>query len=88
QVTPHLIRNVLYILSAPNCLLLLSQFDDVGSAVTFENGECKPLIGGGKVVGTGRKLERLYQLNSCTELRLNKVLLSAARAKLTWDNLH
>ncbi|KAG2006925.1 hypothetical protein CC2G_015317 [Coprinopsis cinerea AmutBmut pab1-1] len=87
-ITPHLIRDVLFVPSAPNCLLSLSRFDDGGGVVHFGGGTCRLLDGNGSVVGTGRKVDRLYKLDAEAELHQNKSFFSGANGKKAWDDWH
>ena len=76
NVIVHALRNVLYVPEAPNCLMLLSRFDEGGGTVNFGNGRCVLKDKAGKEVGTGRKTDWLYLLDA-------QALLHRKRANVT-----
>ena len=65
----HLLQNVFYIPDAPNCLLSVSCFNDAGGEITFRKGKCRLLDQSGKVIGTGKKVNKLYILDASTEIQ-------------------
>ena len=58
----HQLRDTLYVPKAPNCLLSLSQLDDGGGLVDFNEGICWIKDKGKKIIGKGYKHNRLYML--------------------------
>ncbi|KAJ3525781.1 hypothetical protein NMY22_g10432 [Coprinellus aureogranulatus] len=87
DVITHAMRDVLYVPGTPNCLLSLSRFDDGGNTVTFSKGVCELRDRTGKVIGTGRKVNRLYELNAQAVFHQDKVYMASRRVK-RWDEWH
>ncbi|KAJ3521915.1 hypothetical protein NMY22_g12109 [Coprinellus aureogranulatus] len=87
DVIAHSIKDVLHVPGAPHCLLSVSRFDEAGGEVGFRKGECVLRDKDGKVVGTGRKEERLYKLDARAVLTQDRANLAAPDAK-TWDQWH
>jgi hypothetical protein len=86
-VMAHVIRNVLYVPGAPNCLLSLSRFDEGGGKVQFGGGECVLFRKDGRIIGRGRLVDRLYQLDARAVLVRERANL-ASTPKKSWDYLH
>ncbi|KAJ2915280.1 hypothetical protein MD484_g5123, partial [Candolleomyces efflorescens] len=87
DVVTHELKNVLFVPEAPNCLLSLSRFDESGGEVHFAKGLCELKDRNGKVVGKGRKLERLYLLDARAVLQRERANFANPSAK-TWDQWH
>lgn len=83
----HSLKDVLYVPGAPNCLLSLSRFDEGGGSVAFSKGGCELKDRKGRVVGLGRKVDRLYQLDARARLWRERANYAAPAAK-SWDHWH
>ena len=80
----HQLRDTLYVLNAPNCLLSLSQIDDGGGSVDFSDGTCWIKDKGKKIIGKGYKHHRLFMLYARVALPGKEMANYASTEKLTW----
>jgi hypothetical protein len=88
QVVQHKLNDVLHVPEAPNSLLSVSRFDEIGGKVIHQDGKCELRSSTGQLIGTGRKINRLYLLDARAELGENNQANFAAPKKLTWDQWH
>ena len=83
----HELQNVLYLPDVPNCLILVSQFDEKGGRIIFHKGECF-LEGKNKnIIGHGTMHGWLYLLEAAVN-KSNEASLYVATPKLSWDQWH
>lgn len=87
DIITHRIKDVLHVPKAPNCLLSLSRFDEGGGEVEFGKGKCVLKGKDGKVVGIGRKINRLYELDARAVIKPERANIAVPSAK-SWDKWH
>ena len=84
----HRLQNVLHAPSASNCLLSVSCLDQADGQVEFGEDACTLINKTGQKIGVGRKVNRLYFLDACAELR-NKDRAHVVMSDLySWDEWH
>jgi hypothetical protein len=83
----HKLKNILYIPEAPNCLLSVSRFDEMGGRIIFHRKQCFLEDKGGDIIGYGQMRGRLYLLD--TKSNQSKEFSNyASQPKLSWDQWH
>lgn len=87
QILQHRLRNVLYIPSAPNCLMSTGRFDQSGGFSVFGNGKCILKDAKGRTVGEGVLKGLLYVLNARAQLHDEQANLATPN-KPSWDQWH
>jgi hypothetical protein len=88
QVIQHKLIDVLHVPEAPNSLLSVSRLDEIGGKVTFANGKCEIHSSTNQLIGTGKKVDRLYLLDAKAHTGGDNQTNFAAPKKLTWDQWH
>jgi hypothetical protein len=84
----HRLMDALFVPEAPNSLLSVSRFDETGGRIEFQDGTCKLYSRKDQLIGSGKKLDRLYVLDA------TNVAQPIERANLTkppkpsWDQWH
>ena len=87
KVLHHQLQNTLYVPEAPNCLLSLRRFDDMGGKVEFSGGVCWLKDKSTNILGKGYKHQQLYMLAARATLSEEWSNL-AKTTKHTWDKWH
>ncbi|PFH46424.1 hypothetical protein AMATHDRAFT_155082, partial [Amanita thiersii Skay4041] len=84
----HLLRNVLHVPEAPNCLLSISRLDKGGGHVDFNKGTCTLKDKNGRIISEGKLTHQLYLLTGRAELPGKERANIATAAELSWDQWH
>ena len=84
----HLLRDVLYVPKAPNCLLSIGQIDDGGGSIDFQDEICWIKNKTKKTIEKGYKTNQLYMLYARAALPGTERSNYASMEKLTWDQWH
>ncbi len=88
KVIHYQLCHMLHILTAPNCLLLMTHFGDAGGMVESGKGVSWLKDKDRKVVGKGFKHQKLYLLATRAVLLEQEHTNYAASPKLSWEQWH
>ena len=88
QTLTHKLKNVLYILEAPNCLLSVSRLDENHGKVIFHKQKCQLENKEGNIIGHGQMKGRLYLLDAKSNQTSQEASHYSSSPKITWDQWH
>jgi len=84
----HKLKNVLYILEAPNCLLSVSRLDENDGKVIFHHRKCQLENKEGSIIGHGQMKGHLYLLDAKLNQTSQEASHYSSSPKVTWDQWH
>ncbi|KAF8285293.1 hypothetical protein DL93DRAFT_2069451, partial [Clavulina sp. PMI_390] len=84
-----LLKDVVHMPSALNCLLSIRKFDDAGGSAQFKSKNVNIFGADGKIVLQGQAHNRIYRLNArAIETPAERANFAHHKRALTWDEWH